>query len=225
MLDGAARRLIGPQLDRLGAALARRGVTADGVTWAGFALGPRSRRARSPRNSTRSVLPSSWRAASATALDGAVARHSAATDRGGFLDIVLDFAFYGAIPLAFVLAEPGGERRRRRVPALQLLRQRRELPRLLADGGEARAVGEARGPKSLYFTTGLAEATETIAAFCLFCLFPDAFAPIAYVFAAPASSPPRRGSRWRSGCSDEAQSARIGVPEAGDRQCADQVPA
>ena len=45
-------------------------------------------------------------------------------------------------------------------------------------------TAEARGEKSLYFTTGLAEATETIAVFVLFCLFPSAFAPIAYVFAA-----------------------------------------
>ena len=41
-------------------------------------------------------------------LDGAVARASTKTDRGGFLDIVLDFAFYGAIPLGFVLADPAG---------------------------------------------------------------------------------------------------------------------
>ncbi len=40
------------------------------------------------------------------------------------------------------------------------------------------------GEKSLYFTAGLAEATETIVVFVLFCLFPAAFAPIAYVFAA-----------------------------------------
>ena len=35
-----------------------------------------------------------------------MARHSFRTDRGGFLDIVLDFAFYAAIPLGFVLARP-----------------------------------------------------------------------------------------------------------------------
>ena len=28
------------------------------------------------------------------------------TDFGGFLDIVLDFAFYGAIPLGFIFADP-----------------------------------------------------------------------------------------------------------------------
>ena len=41
---------------------------------------------------------------------------------------------------------------------------------------------DARGSKSLYFTTGLAEATETIAVFCLFCLFPATFPVIAVIF-------------------------------------------
>jgi hypothetical protein len=41
-----------------------------------------------------------------------------------------------------------------------------------------------RGPKSLFFTTGLAEATETIAVFCAFCLLPQWFPGIAYAFAA-----------------------------------------
>jgi hypothetical protein len=43
---------------------------------------------------------------------------------------------------------------------------------------------DARGSKSLYFTTGLAEATETIAAFALACIFPGWFPVIAWVFAA-----------------------------------------
>ncbi len=42
----------------------------------------------------------------------------------------------------------------------------------------------ARGSKSLYFTTGLAEATETIAAFALACVFPGWFPIISWVFAA-----------------------------------------
>ena len=39
MLDGVARRVLGPGLDRLGRSLARRGVGADQVTLLGFALG------------------------------------------------------------------------------------------------------------------------------------------------------------------------------------------
>jgi len=39
-------------------------------------------------------------------LDGAVARATTPTDRGGFLDITLDFLFYASIPLAFAVARP-----------------------------------------------------------------------------------------------------------------------
>ena len=40
----------------------------------------------------------------------------------------------------------------------------------------------ARGAKSLYFTGGLLEGTETIAFFVLICLVPSWFAPAAWVF-------------------------------------------
>ena len=183
MLDGAARRLIGPRIERLGAALATHNFTADAVTYAGFAIGLLAAGAIAAEFyaiGLALILASRL----CDGLDGAVARHSTQTDRGGFLDIVLDFAFYGAIPIAFVLANPEANAVAGAVLILSfyvngatflaysLMAERRGL------------IGEARGPKSLYFTTGLAEATETIAVFCLFCLFPHAFAPIAYVFAA-----------------------------------------
>ena len=118
-------------------------------------------------------------------LDGAVAKIAGKTDLGGYLDIVLDFLFYGVIPIGFVLADPAGQRRRRRGPAVFLLRQRRQLPRLCGNGREAQAWrAHARGPKSLFFTTGLAEATETIAVFAAFCLVPQWFPELAYAFAA-----------------------------------------
>jgi phosphatidylglycerophosphate synthase len=117
-------------------------------------------------------------------LDGAVARHTRKTDRGGFLDIVLDFAFYGLIPLAFVLAEP---ERNAVAGAVLLASFYLNGASFLAYAvmAEKRGIaGSARGPKSLYFTTGLAEATETILVFILFCLFPGTYPTIAYVFAA-----------------------------------------
>ena len=42
----------------------------------------------------------------ADGLDGAVARRTVKTDRGGFLDITLDFIFYSSVPFAFALADP-----------------------------------------------------------------------------------------------------------------------
>src|SRR3984893_1025825 len=41
----------------------------------------------------------------------------------------------------------------------------------------------AQGEKSMYYVAGLAEGGETIAVFCALCLWPDAFAWIAYFFA------------------------------------------
>jgi phosphatidylglycerophosphate synthase len=183
MLDGAARRLIGPSLDRIGAGLARRSVTADQVTWAGFALGI----AAAAAIATELYLVGLTLLVASRVcdgLDGAVARHTEKTDRGGFLDIVLDFAFYGAIPVAFAVADPEANAL---AAALLLFSFYVNGASFLAYSvmAERRKLStELRGEKSLYFTAGLAEATETVAAFCLFCLFPHAFAPIAYVFAA-----------------------------------------
>ena len=42
----------------------------------------------------------------------------------------------------------------------------------------------ARGVKSLYFTGGLLEGTETIAFFVALCLWPGGFAPLAWGFGA-----------------------------------------
>ena len=41
---------------------------------------------------------------------------------------------------------------------------------------------EARGRKSFYYAAGLMEGTETVVFFVLFCLFPDWFAVLAWVF-------------------------------------------
>jgi hypothetical protein len=41
----------------------------------------------------------------------------------------------------------------------------------------------AHGPKSFFYSTGLAEGAETILAFVLMCLWPTAFAQIAAIFA------------------------------------------
>jgi phosphatidylglycerophosphate synthase len=116
-------------------------------------------------------------------LDGAIARLSQKTDIGGFLDIVLDFAFYGLIPLAFIIYSPaeyavaGG---------ILLLTFYVNGASFLAYGLIAEKRGleeEARGSKSLLYTIGLVEAFETIGVFALMCLFPAWFNALAYTFA------------------------------------------
>ena len=57
------------------------------------------------------------------------------------------------------------------------------LPITFALIAEKRGLSdELRGSKSFLYSTGLAEATETIAVFCLFCFVPAHFSIIAWVF-------------------------------------------
>lgn len=183
MLDGAARKLLDPTLDRLGAAIARSGVSADQVTYAGFAIGLVAAGAVAMRLyllGLTLILLSRL----CDGLDGAIARHTAKTDRGGFLDIVLDFAFYGSIPLGFVIADPAANAVAGATLILSFYVNGATFLAYAIFAEKRKLSTQARGSKSLYFTTGLAEATETIAVFCLVCLFPTAFALIAYLFAA-----------------------------------------
>jgi len=182
MLDGWMRGVIDPGLGRAGKILAERGVTADAVTLAGLALGLVAA-------GILALGGPGWMAALplvasrvADGLDGAVARVRGKTDFGGYLDIVCDFVFYAAIPMAFVLRDPGANG----VAGAFLLAS------FYVNGStflgfavlaEKRGMAtRARGEKSLYFTAGLLEGTETIGFFILLCLLPGWFAPLAWVF-------------------------------------------
>jgi phosphatidylglycerophosphate synthase len=183
MLDGLMRPLIDPLMDRLGRALVRVGVKADQLTLAGLALGLACAGAIVLRlDGLALVLLLASR--TADGLDGAAARVTRITDRGGFLDIVCDFIFYGAVPLAFALRDPASLA----LPAAVLLAAfYANSASFLAYAALAAKRGletRARGTKSLYFTTGLMEGTETIAFFVAIIVFPAWFAPLAYVFAA-----------------------------------------
>jgi phosphatidylglycerophosphate synthase len=183
MLDGKARQIIDPALDRIGGVLAGRGISANAVTFAGMATGLAAALAiafEAYLGGLVLLLLSRF----ADGLDGAVARHSRITDLGGFLDIVSDFVFYGAVPLGFVFADPTANAVAGAVLLLSFYVNGASFLAFAIMAEKQGLTTMARGSKSLYFTTGLAEGTETIATFCAFCLFPAAFAPIAYVFAA-----------------------------------------
>ena len=182
MLDGAARRIIGPPIEALGAALARRGATADAATIAGFAIGVAAAAAIAWEQYLLGlVLILASRLCDG--LDGAIARHTAITDRGGYLDIVLDFAFYGAIPLAFAFARPDTNALPGAVLLFSFYVNGSSFLAYATLAAKRGISTKARGEKSLYFTTGLAEATETIAVFCLFCLLPRYFPSLSIGFA------------------------------------------
>ena len=185
MLDNRIRERIDPTLLAVGRVMAERGATPNGVTLAAFAIGLGAGAAiwaEAYWLGLVLILLSRL----GDGLDGWVARASdRQTDFGGFLDIVLDFAFYGLVPVAFALADPAGNA----VPAAALVltfyvngASFLAYATMAEKRSKAGAAPE-RGTKSLLYTTGLAEATETIVVFCLMCLFPGLFAWLAYGFA------------------------------------------
>ena len=116
-------------------------------------------------------------------LDGALARMTKTTDAGGFLDIVLDFIFYSSVVVGFALADPGTNG----LAAVFLLFS------FVGTGSSFLAfaiMAERRGlesivypRKGIYYLTGLAEGTETVFFFLIFCIFPGHFAQLASIFA------------------------------------------
>ncbi|SIO00764.1 Phosphatidylglycerophosphate synthase [Rhodovulum sp. ES.010] len=182
MLDGMMRRVIDPPLDRIGRRLAGYGVTADAVTLAGLGLGVLAAVLIAlgwPGPALVPLLASRL----ADGLDGAVARASRKTDFGGYLDVISDFLFYGAVPLGFVVMDPANGT----AGAFLLLSFYFNGATFLGFAilAERRKMEtSARGTKSLYFTGGLLEGTETIAFFVALCLLPGWFAPLAWGFGA-----------------------------------------
>ncbi|MDG4649868.1 CDP-alcohol phosphatidyltransferase family protein [Roseibacterium sp. SDUM158017] len=183
MIDAAIlplqRRLMQPPAELL----AQIGVRADHVTLAGLGVGLLAAGA--------AALGLYWLALAglvlnrlADGLDGAVARLTQPTDRGAFLDIALDFVFYAAFPLGFVLADPAANA----LPGAVLIAS------FVLTGTSFLAfaiIAERRGiaataypSKGIHYLGGLTEGAETIAVFAAFCLFPQAFPVIALVFAA-----------------------------------------
>ena len=182
MLDKAVQQALRPLMTRAARGLVRLGVGADAISVAGFALGM----AAAGAIAFQQYLPGLallLLSRLMDGLDGAVARATRPTDRGGFLDITLDFLFYAAIPLAFALANPVANA----LPAAVL------LAAFIGTGSSFlafAAVAEKRQlhsvafpDKSFYFLGGLTEATETITAFAAMCLWPQWFPQIAYGFA------------------------------------------
>jgi phosphatidylglycerophosphate synthase len=182
MLDARLRSLIDPPLDAIGRKLARAGIGADAVTLCGLGLGLGAALAIAAQADFTALLLIGL-SRLADGLDGAVARATKPSDRGGFLDITADFAFYGAIPLAFAFRDPAANA----LPAAALLFA------FLLNGAAFLAFAalaakrgletRTQGAKSLYYLSGLMEGGETILFFLLMAAFPAFFAPLAWLFA------------------------------------------
>ena len=184
MLDGMMREVIDAPLNGSGRWLAARGASANAVTLVGLALGLASAGMIWAGWSGLAVALVLLASRLADGLDGAVARARGKTDFGGYLDIVCDFAFYGAVPLAFVLHDPGANGV---AGAFLLFSFYVNAATFLGYAILAEKHGlesRSRGEKSLYFTAGLMEGTETILAFLALALWPGLFPALALVFGA-----------------------------------------
>jgi len=182
MLDRFVTPMIKPALMPIVKVLHERKITADQVTFYGFVVG-------------MLAIPllafQLWYWALAAivinrildGLDGALARYAEqSTSAGGFLDITLDFLFYAAIPLGFIIANP-----EQNAIAGSIL-----LATFIGTGSSFLAFAIAAEKfnidkpqfkyKSFYYLNGLTEGTETIALFIAFCIWPEHFTVLALLF-------------------------------------------
>lgn len=182
MLDGWARRVVQPALDGAARVVARR-ASADQVTLAGLALAVLTGILIAAGVPGWALVPLVL-CRIADGLDGAVARLRGKTDFGGVLDIACDFVFYAAIPVGFAMLDPAanGQAATVLIAAFYINAATFLGFAVLAEKGGMQTT--ARGEKSLFFTVGLMEGTETIFFFVLMCLLPASFVPLALVFAA-----------------------------------------
>lgn len=183
MFDARLRPLIDPVLNAQGRVLARAGLTANGLTLAGLAFGLGAAGLIALGQAGLALLPlliGRW----LDGLDGAVARATRTTEFGGYLDITCDFLFYGAVPLAFVLADPAGNGAAGAFLLCSFYVNGASFLGYAILAEKRRMQSTARGVKSLYFTGGLLEGAETIGFFVLLCLWPAGFAALAWGFGA-----------------------------------------
>lgn len=184
MLDKFITPIIKPILNPAVVMLHKRGISADQLTVVGFIIG-------------MLALPllayQLWFGALIAivfnrifdGLDGALARYAKqSSSAGGYLDITLDFLFYAAVPLGFILANPA-----QNAIAGALL-----LAAFIGTGSSFLAFAIAAEKfkldkpqfkyKSFYYLNGLTEGTETIVLFVAFCIWPQHFVILASIFAA-----------------------------------------
>ncbi|MCZ8376920.1 MAG: CDP-alcohol phosphatidyltransferase family protein [Beijerinckiaceae bacterium] len=181
MFDARLQGVIQPVLGPAARWLDARGIRADRITLAGFVTGALAVPALAAgAHGVALALILANRIADG--LDGAVARLQGPSDRGAFLDIALDFAFYGLVILGFALSDPSANA----LPAAFL------LAAFMGTGSSflAFAVLAARRGmtstafprKGIYYLGGLTEGAETIAVFVAMCLWPQAFPFLAMLF-------------------------------------------
>ncbi|MBT4087279.1 MAG: CDP-alcohol phosphatidyltransferase family protein [Deltaproteobacteria bacterium] len=183
MLDKWALAWTKPALEKTADIVDKTGVTANQVSIIGFLVGIL-------------VVPALWvnmyllalaiiiANRALDGLDGTLARLGTPTDAGGFLDITLDFIFYSAVIWGFALSNPEQNALAAATLIFAFIGPGSSFL-AFAVMAARRNIKSVRYPqKGLYYLEGLTEGTETIIFLVLFCLLPDYFPILAYVFAA-----------------------------------------
>jgi phosphatidylglycerophosphate synthase len=181
MIDRPLVNIIKPYVNSCSRSLIRLGLQADTLTALGFIIGLVSA-GLIAHHYFLAGLALLLVSRTFDALDGAVARFTKPTDRGGFLDITLDFIFYASIPLAFAFANPAANAL---AAATLLFAFMGTASSFLAYASFAAKRGDLASPsKAIRYLGGLTEAFETLLCFALMCLLPGHFALLAYGFSA-----------------------------------------
>lgn len=196
MIDARLLPLQRRALQPLASRLARRGVSADRLSLAGFAIGVLAVPALAAGQFALALaLILANRVIDG--LDGAVARINGPTDRGAFLDIALDFVFYALVPLGFALHDPAGNGLPAAVLIASFVGTGSSFLAFAAVAAKLGRISAAFPAKGIYYLGGLTEGFETLALFVAMCLWPAGFAPLALIFAAACAV--TTALRWRQG--------------------------
>lgn len=179
MLDARMRGALGPALDAGAHRLDRMGAGPGAVTAAGLVAGV---------GCSVAAALAVWPVAlvlwlvnrTLDGLDGPLARLRGATDLGGMLDFLADFVVYAGFPLGVAIAVPDARLAACALLASYLLNNVALLSFSSLIERRRIALGDER---SLRFTTGLTEGTETIACYVVVCLVPEHAGSIFWVFA------------------------------------------
>ena len=180
MFDAQLRPLVDRLLNPIGRGLVVLGMTANQVTMIGAAFGLIA----AGCVAAGLFYPALWFVIAnrvIDGLDGAVARASRSSDFGGYLDIVSDFIFYSAIPLAFAVARPETALAAAFL-IFSFIGTATSFLGFAILAEKHQVTTQIRGKKAFYYLGGLTEGTETILLFLAMLVWPDYFSLMAIVF-------------------------------------------
>ena len=180
MFDAQLRPLIDRLLNPIGRGLVALGMTANQVTMIGAAFGLIA----AGCVAAGLFYPALWFVIAnrvIDGLDGAVARASRSSDFGGYLDIVSDFIFYSAIPMAFSVARPETALAAAFL-IFSFIGTATSFLGFAILAEKHQVTTKIRGKKAFYYLGGLTEGTETILLFLAMLVWPDYFSLMAIVF-------------------------------------------